>query len=243
MSLFYTQDFFITKKVSNNVFSFKQRISKKLYVPKLILGTLEDVKTGQEIVFEDFDENGVLHSCFGLNNFVKLYNNTVPIYIFDNHNHSFAFWHYEKKSGQIDNNALLIHIDQHKDMRIPESFLTQEEAKDTEKVFRYTNTVLNVGNFIPAAQKTSLVSDIVFIDSEYSLENFQCSLLQNKDVILDIDLDFFAPELDYIGNDKKLDLIQKLLPLASVITIATSPFFIEQDLALEWLRKIFSVNA
>jgi hypothetical protein len=142
--------------------------------------------------------------------------------------------------------ATLIHIDQHKDTRTPESFISEEDARDLEKVFRYTNTVLNVGNFIPAAQHIGLVKKIVFLDSHYSLELMMERLKApwgedpaiEENVILDIDLDFFAPESDYIGNDLKLDVIARLIPRASVITFATSPYFIEQERALEYLRRI-----
>ena len=49
---------------------------------------------------------------------------------------------------------------------------------------------------------------------------------------------FFAPEMDYIDNEFKLVVIKKLMSLADVVTIATSPFFIEQNLAINWLKRI-----
>lgn len=234
----YSSPFFITTAISNNSFSYEKRQKPQLYVPELVEGKVEDVKLGDEIVFEDFNDDGNLRSCNGLKQFVKTSVQGVPAYIFDNHNHAFAFWNLERSNDNVQDGSLLIHVDQHKDTRIPDSFLSKEDAADMEKVFQYTNTVLHVGDFIPAAQHIGLVKDIIFIDSESSIDSFDFTLLQNRNIILDIDLDFFQPELDYIGNDKKLQLIQKVLPKASVITFATSPFFIEQELALLWLRKI-----
>lgn len=250
----YDRPFYITQKVSNNAFNYEKRPHKKLYVPQLAVGTVDDVRLGKEIVFEDFDDEQNLHACLGLEKFIKTHFGFLPLedgaplrhapaYIFDNHNHAFSFWCLEKQNGNLSNNALLIHIDQHKDTRLPEKFLSKEDSADPKKVFEYANTVLNVGNFIPAARHIGLVKDIIFLDSEYSLKAVEERLRSNENFppgnfILDIDLDFFAPESDYIGNDLKLAVIQKLLPKASVITFATSPYFIDQTRAIEWLRRI-----
>jgi len=241
-----------SQNCSNNGLSFEERFrlnkgkNPELYVPDLVEGKVSDVKFGDEIVFEDFDDEGVLRSCKGLKQYVRTVFETeaesglkkIPAYIFDNHNHAFAFWNVERYAGQVRDGALLIHVDQHKDTRIPPSFLSIEDAKNLKKVFDYTNTVLNVGNFIPAAQNIGLVKDIIFIDSERSIDEFDFSGLVGRDLILDIDLDFFVPDLDYIGNNKKIDLIGAVLPYANVITFATSPFFIDQQLALDWLVRI-----
>jgi hypothetical protein len=260
----YTKNLVLTENCSNNALSFDRRMalnggrSPQLFLPELKNGTTEDAVIGEEVVFEDFDDEDVLRSCKGLKCYVRtefvidsneFVSDTdshesadsilkIPVYIFDNHNHSFSFWNIEKINGGLHDGSLLIHVDQHKDTRTPPSFLSSEDAKDLRKVFDYTNSVLNVGNFIPAAQHTGLVKDIIFIDSERSIDEFDSSLMDGRDIILDIDLDFFVPELDYIGNDKKLSLIRKVLPFAKIITFATSPFFIDQKLALDWLGRI-----
>jgi hypothetical protein len=61
----------------------------------------------------------------------------------------------------------------------------------------------------------------------------------NPNSILNLDLDFFAPEMDFIDEEKKISLIRYLIPQVKCITIATSPFFIDQDLAIGKLRNIF----
>ena len=49
--------FYIDKPVGNNIFSYEDRENKKIYVPKLINGTLEDITLGNEIAFNEIDED------------------------------------------------------------------------------------------------------------------------------------------------------------------------------------------
>ena len=49
--------FYIEKPMGNNIFSYDERENKKIYVPKLIEGTLDDVLVGEEIVFNEIDED------------------------------------------------------------------------------------------------------------------------------------------------------------------------------------------
>jgi len=79
------------------------------------------------------------------------------MYLFDNHNHALYFWYLARHQGKIGNNNLLIHIDEHSDMRDPENYISQEETQDLEKVFDYVNFTLNVGNYIIPAQKEGIV--------------------------------------------------------------------------------------
>ncbi len=237
----YDKPFYITESVSNNRFSFEKRIHKRLYVPALIEGRFKDVKPGEEIVFEEYDGNGVLRSCKGLKYFVRITGKGKPVYIFDNHNHAFAFWHLERIRGRVREGSLLIHMDQHKDSRKPEKFLSAADARDAEKVFDYTNTILNVGNFIPAAIETGLVKNAVNINGNDALNDFDFSLFDNGCTILDIDMDFFAPEMDYIDTALKLDYIKKVGPKADMVTISTSPFFIDHKLAFSLLGKIATI--
>lgn len=56
--------------------------------------------------------------------------------------------------------------------------------------------------------------------------------------VLNIDLDIFSPELDFIPEDKKIRIIQNLLQQVDYVTIATSPFFIDQWTAIQKLQNI-----
>lgn len=58
-------------------------------------------------------------------------------------------------------------------------------------------------------------------------------------MILNLDLDFFSPELDYIDFEDKKHFIRYFASQSDLITVATSPFFIDQERAIEMFRKVF----
>ena len=61
--------FYIEEPVGNNIFSYEERKNKKIYIPKLIKGTLDDVVIGNEIVFNEIDEETEI-KAIGLKNMV-----------------------------------------------------------------------------------------------------------------------------------------------------------------------------
>lgn len=63
--------------------------------------------------------------------------------------------------------------------------------------------------------------------------------IHKSSIILNLDLDFFEPELDYIDFELKKQVILDIAAKADLITICTSPFFIEQERALKILQDIF----
>ena len=243
----YNQEFILKEPFGNNAFDYDKRSQShpEPYIRIAPLLSYPDAATALQIfqigvtpAFEIYDEEK-LQTMPGLINFL-LFPEKVsqkPVFVFDNHNHAFYFWHATAQQLSIPKPLLLIHIDQHKDARIPSSLITPADADNPKLLFEYTNFTLNVGNFIPRAIKTGLLSDAITIDSEASIKAFKEPA---QPFILDIDLDFFAPELDYIGNQNKLDLIRELLPKAAMTTIATSPYFIDQELAQKYLEAIFS---
>jgi len=235
----YNEPFQIEGKISNNAFSFSKRKDPKLFVSKIIEGNIGDVEIGDKVVFEDADENGKLKSCIGLRNFIRASHPVTkkPVIIVDNHNHVFYFWYEARNKKQIDDGALLVHIDQHKDMRVPKRKLVKTISDDLNKVFEYTNEVLNVGNYIPPAMEEGLVGNLISITSESELNNKRQTT--NDNIIVNIDLDFWAPEMDYINHKLKTDITKEWMEKADLITIATSPFFIDQELALKVLKELF----
>ena len=232
----YSQPFWIEENVGNNALSFERRGPKpKLWVPSVIEGAIEDVKPGREVVIEDFDEYDILQSCPGLEHLVKLQLGGVPAVVVDNHNHVFYFWAEAMERGILKPGATLIHIDQHRDMRVPEK---SYEGSSLGEVFDYVNFHLNVGNYIVPAERAGFVGETQFVTSGAALEDL--SFVEKGNKILNIDLDYFAPELDYIDFDQARRFIQAHLPTTSLITVATSPFFIEQDRATEVLKRLFA---
>lgn len=232
----YNQGFYITGNRGNNAFSFEKRgEGAKLFVSAVIDGGLDDLEVGSEIAFEDFDEHGVKQSCKGLKNFVRTELWGVPAVIFDNHNHAFYFWWEATKNGLLQRGATLVHVDQHKDMRGAAKPYGGAALKD---VFDYTNQVLNVGNYIKPAIECGLVGEVHLVTSESELSSREFVGRGNK--ILNLDLDFFAPEMDYVDFGKAKRFIQEQAKSANLITIATSPFFVDQEAAIGVLKSLTS---
>jgi hypothetical protein len=232
----YSAPFHIADRVGNNAFSYDRRgPSPSLCVPSLLNGTFDDVKPGTDVVFEDFDEHDVLRSCTGLAHLVRTSWRGVPTVVMDNHNHAFYFWCEAIACGALAPHATLIHIDQHKDMRVPERLY---DGRSLDDAFEYTNFHLNVGNYIVPAQHAGLITDTQFVTSEDALRDL--SFVPRRNKILNIDLDFFAPEMSYIDFDLAERFIEAQLPGTSLITIATSPFFIDQERAIAAVRSLLT---
>lgn len=233
----YERPFSITWNHGNNAFSYDKRVNKKLFVPNLKqISSFDEVEFSDEVCFEEYDENNTLISGKWLKHIYEFSYEWIPSYLFDNHNHAYYFWYLARKKWVITDGNILLHIDQHSDMREPQNVLYKPESEDMEKVVEYTNYVLNVGNYIIPAVKEWLIKEVIQIRDKESLEK------EYSYDILNLDLDFFAPELDYISYELKKEFILKHISKAKFITVATSPFFIDQKLAIKVFRDIFKGN-
>jgi len=67
-------------------------------------------------------------------------------------------------------------------------------------------------------------------------------MILSNNFILNIDLDIFVPEQTLISHKKIWDLIFKLEKKATLVTIATSPLFLDQKKAIELLNYYFSTR-
>lgn len=265
--------FYISQPIGNNAFSYtkrKQIHTPKLWVPPLIHGDLEDVQIGGEIVFEEI-ESGLeknpspdsIQSCHGLKHFVYIRKQKKDIYIFDNHNHALYFWSLHPKRS-------VVHIDQHSDMRVPEqmfgtfksglenleSGLQKNPSPDSKMdIFHYVNDHLNIGNFIvPALQMGCIESvlqitgshrygDALYVWEDTLIKKDASDFTWDTPIILDLDLDYFAPEMDFIPLDLRWEIVHFWLEKADVVTIATSPYFLDQTRVSWLLDRIFSNDA
>ena len=114
---------------------------------------------------------------------------------------------------------------------------------ELEKVFDFCNQKCNVWNFIPPAIESGIIINQVQIRSTTALENLKIN--KNQNFILDIDLDFC---LDWIDRDRinkeNMDLLKdkfdEFWKYALWITIATSPYFLDQELAIYIMQNLFS---
>jgi len=76
-------------------------------------------------------------------------------------------------------------------MRDPGVYLETIDLLNLEKVFSYTNFTLNVGNYIVPSMKSNLIKEVYQIRNETNIKEF--NLFDYKNIILNIDLDFFSP--------------------------------------------------
>lgn len=241
----YQAPFYITQNHGNNALSYEQKRIKELFVPSLItIQNFDEIQLGEEVVFSDFDFDGNLIEAKWLKNFYEFERFWKKMYLFDNHNHALYFWYLARHQGKIGNNNLLIHIDEHSDMRDPEIYISWEDSQNLEKVFDYVNFTLNVGNYIIPAQKEGIVWEVFQIRNETNLHEYLEKFWENFEktswIICNIDLDFFEPGLDFIDYDLKMRVVRDAIAESDIVTFATSPFFIDQDLALRVFRDIFA---
>ena len=166
-----------------------------------------------------------------------------PIFIFDNHNHAITF-RYNIIYGKKIINVELIHIDQHSDCWKNKNHLELNRKDDElEKVFHFWNEKCNVGNFILSALESGIITSQVQIRSTATLQDLQTD--KNQNFILDIDLDFC---LDWINRNKVNQETVRLLKnkfdefwkYALWITIATSPYFLNQELAIKIVEELLT---
>jgi len=252
----YKKWYYLTEKVWNNAFSYNEIKNKQLYIPKLIeIDNFNEIKLQNDkskIAFEDFWFDDKLSTNYGLENFYKIKWEGKDIYLFDNHNHAYYFWYLSRKEGIIWDENTLIHIDEHADTRDNDKHLLKPDTNDLDKVFDFTNKVLNVGDYIIPAQEEGIIWNIVQIRNTSNLEDYLKFLpfprgvpegggVRNNSpqIILNLDLDFFQPDLDFIDYELKKKVVLDAANKASIITVSTSPFFIEQELAVRVFKDIF----
>ncbi len=232
----YYCGFFLDAPIGNNAFSFLKRCNKSIYVPPLCCGTLEDVRVGDQIVFSEFFE-GRERNVHGLQCFVYWRHRDKEIFICDNHNHAFAFWVMGLMTGSWKAQCPVVHVDQHKDMRAPARVLEKNfwQNSTVRDICDYVNHDLNVGNFLNAAVQAEMFTDVRLIDAEDKFER-----PVDGPYIADIDLDIFSPDMNYIPFDKRLAFIRHVIEQSAFITIATSPYFMDQSRAIAVLKQVFS---
>lgn len=232
----------ISENVGNNALSFDLRQENwslcELFVPdleniwKIDQNSLKNnLFLGSEIVFEEFCDNK-LKSQIWFKKYLEWTFKWVKIYIFDNHNLAFYFiW---KNFLETWKRMDLIHIDQHSDMRIPDFIPSKLSTLD--EIEKYTFEWTNVGNYLVPLQKLWFVWQIFQKRTQDSVLQLTKDDVKNR--ILNVDLDFWAPEM--LTNLDSLENVKKLIEHAEIVCIASSPYFLNQEIALDLIYKIFS---
>ncbi len=117
------------------------------------------------------------------------------------------------------------------------------------------NTDLTIADFIVPALATGIIAETLMVTGEEKTgvglfswegelkkktsETILGHLTDYPGIILDIDLDYFSQGFD---DAKTLETTKYWMEKADIITIATSPLFIEQELAIKTL-KLFDFSS
>lgn len=194
--------------------------------------------------FAEKNGNWDLEYFHGLKKFLLIEKSDIPpIFIFDNHNHAPVFRYYcIEKSNKAS--PSLIHIDQHSDCWENKEILElNSKENDLEKVFHFYNEKCNVGNFIPPSLESWILFDQIQIRSITALQNLEIE--KNQNFILDIDLDFCLNWIDRKQINKESvkilrDKFDEISESALCITIATSPYFLDQEIAKKIIEELLN---
>ena len=206
-----------------------------------------DYYTGIQIEEDNFafaekNENWTIEYFHGLKNFLWIERSNLPeIFIFDNHNHAPVFRYYCIQKS-TSNSPTLIHIDQHSDCWENKQSL-EIKNNNFENIFHFYNEKCNVGNFIPPSLESWMISNQIQIRSITALQNLEMGGKTNY--ILDIDLDFCLKWIDRKQIDKESvkllkDKFDKVSESALCITIATSPYFLNQEVAKKVIEELLN---
>jgi len=215
----------LTENIWNNKFHYNQTKNQQLRIADLIEWTTNDLEIWKETVFREM-KNWKIVEYKWLKNFILIENQNQSIYIFDNHNHALKYRYNEYKKWNIPFWFDLIHIDQHTDMNPSEFELDLENPNFN---------VYNVWNFIQPGLKSWLINHVEQINTEYKLLNYTTD---ENNLILDIDLDFRAPEMSIEKYEESIIKVKNLISKSRVTTIATSPYFLDQDTAIKICKDL-----
>lgn len=232
MNPYYAEGVFLKPGEGNNGFSLDRKGERQdLRVTPLAVGSFAELELSDVPALQDFDEDTWVE-CPGLKSALLSFEYGVPIYFFDNHNHAFYGWCEALKAGWISPGDSLVHIDAHFDDADPPHM--DVDIGDLQSVWDYTQHALQIATFIKPALKMGIFSDLVNLVETPDFEHFE---MPKGQIVMDIDLDVFCEEMRHISWQQKVEALKACLPQTALLTVATSPFFIDQEKALAvWSR-------
>ena len=212
--------YIIDENIGNNKYGFCT--GRKLVVPPIIKGYASDIKEGHNIIFREILDDNIIEYT-GIKDYIIGFteNSRTPVFICDNHNSVLEAWHLLHKS-QLQ----LIHIDQHRDNAIYAGFL--EEWKTESVISDYINFAI-CANWIKKD----------YLSFTENSDMSKINQFKKADIILNIDIDFFSKNMTIIPLEDKIKLICHFAQFAKLITLATSPGFIEQNRAIKIAKLLF----
>lgn len=239
-TVYYTTSQKINSKSGNNSLSYDERMSRswmaEIILPRLSsINHVDQVELGDDIRIAEIDHHWVLHSSTGLAHIYEM----GKFRIMDNHNHALYFRsQYMAQHADQNTELVLLHIDQHSDLNTPRAPIDISRRDDLDYLWRYTNFECQISSFIKPFAKLYPQLNFTWIKSESQLLSSWLVTRDSWPLILDIDLDFRAPEMSIANFDKTITLTRQLIAKADLVTIASSPLFIDQQYALDILQKL-----
>lgn len=182
-----------------------------LHVPPLALvESLSHARLGSERVFA-VDEDDTTRSYAGLAEHLRLDTPGRRVYVFDNHNYALAYWIESAIDGLLPHTgARLVHVDQHSDLRPNDALLPPIASLDAGSAFAWAHERCQVGNYIVPALRSGFVGDMLRMESESVLLSHASGFAELcRSGILNIDLDFFAPEMDIQNTDLAIGILRE----------------------------------
>lgn len=233
----------------NNTFGYDQRMLLKsnpvISLPEIkYISDIFHIKTGTSYVIHEIDSTWSIISEKWLANIYDYSSASFEkkrIIIMDNHNHA-LFFRTQELIDKKHQNISITHIDQHSDLNSPNKYI--QLPTSTCDLWEYTNYICEISTFIKPFLDRFPSTDFRWIKSEYDYLSHKDDLLTSskkdwKIKIVDIDCDFRAPEMSIEKFDETITLTKQLIIHADIVTIATSPLFIDQDNALSIIHKLF----
>ncbi|MGE3278444.1 MAG: UPF0489 family protein [Candidatus Altimarinota bacterium] len=124
---------------------------------------------------------------------------------------------------------------------------TPSTSVEMEKIYRYTNEVLQIATYIKPALKMGMFSECIdYVESKHFELPFRPPNLltrgnqpgSTQNVVLNLDIDVFHPDMSHISWQQKMDVLKYYAPHAKLLTIATSPYFIDQQKAIDLAKRV-----
>jgi hypothetical protein len=150
----------------------------------------------------------------------------------DNHHHALYF-RLEILTKKPHQTYHVLHIDAHADLGTNPHQIQKDQLKDQTYRRNFVNHHCEIGNFITPFTQLGTVTQI---RTSHTLEEVAQQKRPDQSIILDIDLDFRS--LDQKIPSYQLTILRKLIQQSDLVTIATSPFFLEQSKALRFLQQL-----
>lgn len=183
----------------------------------------------------------------------------IPVYIFDDHNHALYAWFEALEEEQIEQGVTLFHFDDHLDGKKVANLPYDQSLAE---IARYSQQQ-DFDTFIDPARKMRLIHEVYWIrrfwrekrvepEDDFEIPHFTIGsnelidelkgqALDPKKIIVDIDLDYFGPNVhDEKWEEEEIVKIKELMSKAGVITFALSPGFINELRAIDLVKRILS---